>query len=112
MSFPNDIRYFKSIYVWSDVRQNIGWGTIICVLYWPSGRVIECSHSNVHIIWDGVFITVLTDELILSGIACVHLNAACEQLRITVREMPYTVDELKSADEIITPSSTAQCVRA
>ena len=79
---------------------------------WPGGRVTECSHSNVHIIRDGTFITAPTDELILPGIARAHLITACRQLGIPVRETPYTVEELKSADEILTSSSTAPCVRA
>ena len=87
-------------------------GCYECVLYRPGGRVTECSHSNVHIIRDGVFITAPTDELILPGIARAHLIAACGRLGIPVRETPYTVEELKNADEIITSSSTAPCVRA
>lgn len=87
-------------------------GCYECVLYRPGGRVTECSHSNVHIIRDGVFITAPTDELILPGIARAHLIRACGQLGIPVREEPYTVEQLKNADEIITSSSTAPCVRA
>ena len=87
-------------------------GCYECVLYRPGGRVTECSHSNVHIIRDGVFITAPTDELILPGIARAHLIAACGRLGIPVRETPFTVGELKSADEILTSSSTAPCVRA
>ncbi len=87
-------------------------GCYECVLYRPGGRVTECSHSNVHIIRDGTFVTAPTDELILPGIARAHLIAACGRLGIPVLETPYTVDELKKAEEIITSSSTAPCVRA
>jgi D-alanine transaminase len=87
-------------------------GCYECVLYRPCGWVTECSHSNVHIIRDGVFITAPTDELILPGIARAHLIKACGQLGIPVREEHYPVEQLKSADEIITSSSTAPCVRA
>lgn len=87
-------------------------GCYECVLYRPGGRVTECSHSNVHIIKNGVFITAPTDHLILAGIARAHLIAACGRLGIPVSETPYTLSDLLSADEIITSSSTAPCLRA
>ena len=65
-----------------------------------------------HIIRDGVFCTAPTDNLILAGIARAHLIAACRRLGIPVSEAPFTVDDLLAADEIITSSSTAPCVRA
>ena len=86
-------------------------GAYECVFYRPGGRVTECSHSNVHILRDGVFCTAPTDELILAGIARAHLIKACAQLGIPVREEPFTVDDLRAADEILTSSSTAPCVR-
>ena len=87
-------------------------GCYECVLYRPGGRVTECAHSNVHIIKDGVFRTAPTDELILPGIARAHLIAACHRLGIPVREEPFTLDDLMTADEVITSSTTAPCVRA
>ena len=87
-------------------------GCYECVLYRPGGRVTECSHSNVHMIKDGVFCTAPTDNLILAGIARAHLISACKRLGIPVSETPFTVDELLAADEIITSSSTAPCIRA
>ena len=87
-------------------------GCYECVFFRPGGRVTECSHSNVHILRDGTFYTAPTDELILPGIARAHLIAACQRLGIPVSETPFTVDQLKSADEIITSSSTAPCIRA
>lgn len=87
-------------------------GAYECVLYRPGNRVTECSHSNVHIIKDGVFYTAPTDHLILPGIARAHLIKVCKKLGIPVSEIPFTVDELRNADEIITSSSTNPCVRA
>lgn len=87
-------------------------GCYECVLYRPGDRVTECSHSNVHIIQDGTFVTAPTDNLILPGIARAHLIAACKRLGIPVREEPFTVADLKSAEEILTSSSTAPLVRA
>ena len=82
------------------------------VFYRPGGRVTECSHSNVHIIKNGTFYTAPLDNLILPGIARAHLIAACKRLNIPVSETPFTVEDLMNADEIITSSSTAPCVRA
>ena len=82
------------------------------VFYRPGGRITECSHSNVHIIKDGVFYTAPLDNLILPGIARAHLITACGKLGIPVRETPFMLDALMNADEIITSSSTAPCVRA
>ena len=82
------------------------------VFYRPGGRVTECSHSNVHILRNGEFLTAPLDNLILPGIARAHLIGACERLGIPVRQEPFTLDELMSADEIITSSSTAPCIRA
>ena len=78
----------------------------------PGGRVTECAHSNIHILQNGVLKTAPTDELILPGIARAHLIKACNALSIPVDETPFTVEDLMNADEIITSSSTAPCVRA
>lgn len=90
-------------------------GCFECVFFrpgfMPSGRVTECSHSNVHILKNGELYTAPTDELILPGIARAHLIAACGRLQIPVHETAFSVDELKEADEIITSSSTNPCVR-
>ena len=86
-------------------------GCYECVLFRPGGRVTECSHSNVSVIRNGVFQTAPTDNLILPGIARAHLISACARLGIPVSETPFTLDDLRSADEIITSSSTAPCVR-
>ena len=82
------------------------------VFYRPGGRVTECSHSNVHIIKNGTFYTAPLDNLILPGIARAHLIAACKRMNIPVSETPFSVEDLMNADEIITSSSTAPCVRA
>lgn len=93
-------------------QKAISAGCYECVLYRPGERVTECSHSNVHIIRDGVLYTAPTDHLILAGIARAHLIAACKKLGIPVSETPFTLTDLRNADEIITTSSTAPCTRA
>lgn len=72
-----------------------------------AGRVTECSKSNVHILKNGTLVTAPADNLILSGIARMHLFEACEKLGIPVVERPYTVSELMEADEIFTSGSSS-----
>jgi len=68
--------------------------------------VTECSHSNVHIIKDGKFITHPTNNLILRGIARSHLVQVCMRLGIPVDERQFTLKELFDADEVMTSSTT------
>lgn len=82
------------------------------VFYRPGGRVTECAHSNVHIIKNGTLYTAPTDNLILPGIARAHLLSAAGRLDIPVREEPYYLPDLMSADEIIVTSSSNLCLRA
>ena len=73
-------------------------------------RVTECAHSNVSILKDGVFCTAPTDELILPGIARANLITLCRQMNVPVREEPFTLAELRAADEIIISSSSGFCM--
>lgn len=70
------------------------------------GYVTECSHSNISILKDGVFITAPLNNLILPGITRKHLIEICRELSIPVLERPFTVDELMNADEVIISSSS------
>lgn len=81
-----------------------------CVLY-RNGMVTECSHSNVHILSEGKLITHPTDCLILDGIARKHLIDACKRLGIEFIEREFSLDEMKSADEIIVTSAGSLCLR-
>ena len=76
------------------------------------GIVTECAHSNVSILKDGIFYSHPNDELILRGIAKTHMIQACYRLGITVTEKPYTLDDLRAADEIIVTSSSNFCLHA
>ena len=76
------------------------------------GIVTECAHSNVSILKNGVFYSHPNDELILRGIAKTHMIQACYRLGITVMEKPFTLDELRDADEIIVSSSSNFCLDA
>lgn len=74
-------------------------------------EVTECSHSNVHILKNGVFITHPADNKILPGVGRKHLIAKCHKMGIPVEERPFTLDEMWAADEVIASSSTILCVR-
>jgi D-alanine transaminase len=74
--------------------------------------VTECAHSNVSILKNGVFYSHPNDELILRGISKTHMIQACYRLGVQVLEKPFTVDELKDADEIIVTSSSNFCLHA
>lgn len=74
-------------------------------IFHRGSRVTECSHSNVHIIKDGVFYTAPTDNLILPGITRKHLLRICERLSIPYVEDAFAVDDLFEADEVIISSA-------
>ena len=70
-------------------------------------RVTECSHSNVHIIKDGVLKSAPCDNLILPGITRAHILDICARKGIPVIEEPFTLDEMMAADEVFFSSSSA-----
>lgn len=74
--------------------------------------VTEASHSNVHIIKNGVFKTHPTDNLILPGISRKHIIDICRENNIKVDETPFTVKEMMDADEVIVTSSSKLIVPA
>ena len=81
-----------------------------CVLH-RDGTVTECAHSNISILKDGVLYTHPANELILAGTGRAHLILACREIGIPVKEIPYTLDQLRNADEIFITSASALCVR-
>ena len=74
--------------------------------------VTECAHSNISILKDGVFITHPTDQFILPGITRRHLVVLCGELGIPVKEEPFTMQQLREADEVFVSSATKLCKRA
>lgn len=75
------------------------------------GIVTEGSHSNISIVKDGVFITHPADNLGLPGIERKHLLAYCKELGIPSEERPFTLDEMKQADEILVTSTSHPSMR-
>lgn len=86
-------------------------GCFECVFH-RGETVTECAHSNISILKDGVFKTHPNDHYVLPGIAKAHLIKACKALNIAVDETPFTLDELRDADEVIVSSSTNFCIIA
>lgn len=74
--------------------------------------VTECAHSNVHIIKNGVLITHPTGPLILPGIERAHTLKVCRELDIEYAERPFTLAELRGADEVLVTSTTKLGERA
>ena len=71
--------------------------------------VTECAHSNISILKNGVLKTHPNDCYILPGIAKNHLIKACKMHSIPVDETPFTLDELRDADEVLVTSSSNFC---
>jgi D-alanine transaminase len=76
------------------------------------GYVTECSHSNISMVKDGVFITHPLDNLILPGTERKHIIRWCVELGIPVEERAFTLEELYTADEILVTSTSHPSMRA
>ena len=72
----------------------------------------ECSHSNISMVKDGVFITHPLDNLILPGTKRKHIIRWCGELGIPVEERAFTLEELYTADEILVTSTSHPSMRA
>ncbi len=88
-----------------------------CVMYRKEAngikkRVTEGAHTNVHCLKDGVLYTAPLDNLVLPGIARKNLIKACKKLGIEVREVPYSLEFLIGADEVMLSSSSNFCIVA
>ena len=76
------------------------------------GFVTEGSHTNVHIIKDGMLYTHPADHFILPGVTRLVLLDLCAQNGIPVSERAFTKDALMQADEVLVTSSTLGICRA
>lgn len=72
------------------------------------GVVTECSASNVAIVKDGVVHTHPDSNLILPGVTKIVWLQCAKELGIPVKEEPFTLEELKGADEVFCSSSTIE----
>ena len=82
------------------------------VVFHRDGRVTEGAHSNILMLKDGVLHAPPRDKYILPGITLKHLLMLARELDIPVIEEPFTLEKLKSADEVIVSSSGAFCITA
>ncbi len=76
------------------------------------GVVTEGSHTNMHILKDGVLRTAPLSNWILPGITRAHLLTLAREMGIPVREEAFTLQEMQEADEVFFTSSSAFCCRA
>ena len=77
-----------------------------------NGFVTEGSHTNVHILKDGVLCTHPTDRYILPGVTRAILLGLCKGCSIPVSEQAFAKEALFSADEVVITSSTLGVRRA
>ena len=88
-----------------------------CVMYRKEAdgiknRVTEGAHTNVHCIKGGILYTAPLDELVLPGIARKNIIRVCNQLDIPVKEIPFSLEFLMDADEVMLSSSSNFCIVA
>ena len=76
------------------------------------GFVTEGSHTNIHIIKDGMLFTHPTDERILAGVTRAVLLDLCRDLGVPVKEQAFSKADLFAADEVLVSSSTLGVRRA
>lgn len=76
-------------------------------VFHKDGLVSECSHSNIHILKNGMLQTAPLSPAILPGITRMHLLQLAQQNSIPVNETAFTLEQLMDADEVLTTSSTA-----
>lgn len=72
------------------------------------GTVTEGSSSNIFIIKDGVIKTHPATNLILNGITRQQLFTICKEENMICEEAIFTLDELKTADEVFLTSTTSE----
>ena len=72
--------------------------------------ITECSSSNVSIVKDSVLYTHPDGNLILPGITKSLLLRVARQSGMIVKEQPFTLKELKEADEVFASSTTMEAM--
>ncbi len=82
------------------------------VVYHRGDRVTEGAHSGLAILKDGVFCTPPVDELILPSVTRKHFLELCEQLGIPSRVAPFSLEDVRNADEVLILSTGSHGVSA
>ncbi|NTZ18675.1 D-amino-acid transaminase [Paenibacillus sp. JMULE4] len=78
------------------------------VILHRNGTVTECSASNIMIVKDGAVITHPANHLILHGITRAVVLRLAQGLGLSVRETPFTLKELRAADEVFITGTTVE----
>lgn len=82
-------------------------GAAEAILVDTDGNITEASHSNVWIVdQDGVLRTRALSQEILAGCTRLSVAAVAQELGIAVQQSPFSVAELKAAQEIFITSTT------
>lgn len=79
------------------------------ILY-RDNHVTECSASNISIIKNNTIYTHPDGNLILPGITKSVLLKVARKSGLTVKEQPFTLTELKEADEVFASSTTMEAM--
>lgn len=110
-----DLRYFycdiKTINLLPAVIASTLADSLACdeAVFHRNGTVTECAHSNIFILRSGVLKTHPTNNLILPGITRNHTIRSAKAIGLEVAEIPFTVDEMLTADEIFITSTSKFC---
>jgi D-alanine transaminase len=78
------------------------------VILHRDGVVTECSASNLMIVKAGALLTHPANHLILHGITRAVVLRHARERGIAVREQPFTLDELRQADEAFLTGTTME----
>lgn len=79
------------------------------VAFHRDGVVTEGSHSNLHLLRDGVLRTAPLSRYILPGITRRHLLRLARENGVSVLEEAFTVEEMMAADEVLVTSAGTLC---
>ncbi|UUZ86971.1 aminotransferase class IV [Paenibacillus sp. P26] len=78
------------------------------VILHRNGTVTECSASNVMMVKEGRLITHPANHLILHGITRGVTLRLAREAEVPVEERPFTLDELRQADEVFITGTTTE----
>jgi len=105
-----DLCYIKSLNLLPNVmakQEAMEQGSFEAILH-KDGKVTECSSSNAYLVKDGTIYTHPATKNILHGCVRMRVEAFCKELDIPLKEIPFTLEHIKEADEMFLSSSTAE----
>ncbi|MFC0523386.1 D-amino-acid transaminase [Pontibacillus salicampi] len=105
-----DLCYIKSLNLLPNVMAKQAAaeaGSFEAILH-RDGSVTECSSSNAYLVKDGAIYTHPATKNILHGCVRIRVEAFAKKAGIPFHEQAFTLDDIKSADEMFLSSSTAE----